>query len=103
MSEIATVDPPGPSTPRRQVLAWLARGFLSLWGLGFVWVTGSFIKPPRSRRSLTQRVIELGALDALPVGQAMMVRHGRDPIFVVREDESTLLGLSASARTCVAF
>ena len=79
---------------RRRVLGWLAKGFLSLWGLGFLWVTSSFLKPPHSRRSLTQRVISLGPAEDLEVGQSMMVRHGRDPIFVVRKDESTLVGLS---------
>jgi len=79
---------------RRRVLGWLAKGFLSLWGLGFLWLTSSFLKPPRSRRSLTQRVVSLGPAEDLEVGQAVMVRHGRDPVFVVRKDEATLVGLS---------
>jgi cytochrome b6-f complex iron-sulfur subunit len=79
---------------RRRVLGWLAKGFLSLWGLGFLWVTNAFLKPPRSRRSITQRVISLGPLESLPVGQALVVRHGRDPIFVIRRDEAALVSLS---------
>jgi cytochrome b6-f complex iron-sulfur subunit len=94
MSGTATADPPGLDTSRRRVLGWLAKGFLSLWGLGLLWVTTSFLKPPRSRRSLTQRVIDLGPVEDLPVGHARIVRHGRNPIFVVRKDESTLVGLS---------
>lgn len=84
-----------PSEPeRRRFLKWLGRGFLSLWGLGFAWVIASFLKPPQSRRSLAERVIKVGPLDSLPVGGAKLVRHGREPIFVIREDEQTLVGLA---------
>ncbi|MDH3403768.1 MAG: Rieske (2Fe-2S) protein [Acidobacteriota bacterium] len=94
MNEPSTIDPPESAPDRRRLLTWLARGFLSLWGLGFAWLVTSFLKPPRSQRSLTQRVIELGPLESMPVGRARMVRHGRDPVFVVRTDESTFVGLS---------
>jgi cytochrome b6-f complex iron-sulfur subunit len=94
MSELTTGSTEDSRQPRRQILGWLAKGFLSLWGLGFLWVTTSFLKPPKSSRSLTQRVISLGPEESLPVGQAMMVRHGRDPIFVIRKDDSTLVGIS---------
>ena len=94
MNDSTTREPQESAPDRRRLLNWLARGFLSLWGLGAVWVTSSFLKPPHSQRSLTQRVIELGPVDSHPIGHARMVRHGRDPVFVVRRDESTFVGLS---------
>lgn len=81
--------------PRRTLLGWLAAGFLSIWGFGSAWVVISFLKPPRSRSSLGERVIKVGPIDSLPVGRGRLVRHGREPIFVVRTDETTLVGLSA--------
>ena len=92
----------GPPTPtaepeegRRRFLKWLGGGFLSLWGIGLLWVVGGFLKPPRAGHSLAERVIRIGPVDSLPVGQAKFVRHGRDPIFVVRTAEDTYVGLSA--------
>lgn len=72
----------------------MSRGFLSLWGLAVFYVLGSFMKTPKERRTLGEGVIEAGTLDSLPIGEARMVRHGREPIFVIRRDEKTLVGLS---------
>ena len=82
------------SPRRRKLLKWLTGGFLSLWGLGFAWVIAAFVKPPRSPRSLAERFLKIGAVDSLQVGQAQLVRHGREPIFVIRTDEETLVGLA---------
>ena len=79
---------------RRKALHWMSNGFLSLWGLAFFYVIGSFMKTPHERRRLGERVIEAGTVDSLPVGQARMVRYGREPIYVIRTDEETLIGLS---------
>ncbi|MGB6362403.1 MAG: hypothetical protein WBG64_07010, partial [Thermoanaerobaculia bacterium] len=84
----------GISPRRRKLLKWLTGGFLSLWGLGFAWVVAAFVKPPRSPRSLAERVLKIGSVDSLSVGQAQLVRHGREPIFVIRTDEETLVGLA---------
>jgi len=81
--------------PRRALLTWLVRGFLSLWGLGFAWVIGAFVGAPRSPRTLTETVLKAGPLESLPVGQAMLVHRGRTPIWVIRTAEDTLIGLSA--------
>lgn len=79
---------------RRRLLGWLSRGFLSLWAIGLAWVVAAFLKPPRSRQSLGERVIQVGPLESIPVGKARLVRHGREPIFVVRTDEETVVGLA---------
>jgi cytochrome b6-f complex iron-sulfur subunit len=88
-------QPPGDaaSPARRRLLQWLTRGFVSLWGLGSLWVVGAFLKPPRG--SLGDRLIDVGPLSSLPVGQGRLVRHGRDPILVLRTSEDSLVGLSA--------
>jgi Rieske Fe-S protein len=75
-------------------LRWLARGFLSLWGFAAAYVIGSFMKTPVERRSLGERLIDAGDLDSLGVGDARVVRNGREPIFVVRKGENTLIALS---------
>lgn len=72
----------------------MSRGFLSLWGFAVIYVVGSFMRTPEEKRTLGERLIEAGTLDSLPVGEARMVQHRREPIFVVRKDETTLIGLS---------
>lgn len=94
MGEIESRGEGVERTTRRRLLGWLSRGFLSLWAVGFGWVTLSFLRPPRTRQSLGERVIRVGPLDSIPVGQARLIRHGRDPIFVVRTDEETVVGLA---------
>lgn len=92
--ESVSSDLPEISSSRRRWLKWLTGGFVSLWGLGFVGVIAAFLKPPRSRESLGERVIKVGPLDSLPVGRAYMVRRGREPVFVIRAGEENLVGLA---------
>lgn len=73
---------------------WLTSGFLSLWGFGFAWVIAAFLKPLHARGGLGERVIKVGPVDSLPVGQARLVRRGREPIFVVRTGEESMVGLA---------
>ena len=80
---------------RRRFLGWLSRGFLSLWAVGLAWLVAGFFKPPRSRESLGQGVIKVGSEDSLLPGQAQLVRHGREPIFVVRTAAGGLVGVAA--------
>ncbi len=85
---------PGGSN-RRDLLKWAARGFLSLWGAAVAWIVVSFVRPPRSGHSFAERVLRVGSVDELAVGQARLVHHGREPIFVVRVDEDRLVALAA--------
>jgi len=94
LTDVQEPDSPEELTTRRKALMWLSNGFLSLWGLAFFYVIGSFMTTPHERRRLGERVIEAGTLDSLPVGQARMVRFGREPIYVIRTAEETLIGLS---------
>ena len=80
---------------RRRFLNWLTKGFLSLWGVGFVWVASSFLKPPRSRSDLSERVLRIGPIDSIAVGTGRLVQHGTEPIWIVRTDSETFVGLAA--------
>jgi Rieske Fe-S protein len=82
------------SPGRRKFLQWLTGGFLSLWGVGFLWVVTSFLKPPHSKSSIAERVIKMGPLEDLPVGQARLVQRGREPIWVIRPDEENVVALA---------
>ena len=82
------------SPQRRRFLDLLTKGFLSLWGVGMLWVVTHFIKPPESRSDLSERVIRLGPIDSIAVGGAQLVQHGSDPIWVVRTDQETFIGLA---------
>lgn len=82
------------SPRRRRFLKWMSRGFLSLWGVASIWGVGAFIKPPRLRGGLADRVLEVGPVDSIPVGQAKLVRHGSQPIIVVRAGEDSYVGLA---------
>jgi cytochrome b6-f complex iron-sulfur subunit len=85
----------GAAGGRRGVLRWLTRGFLSLWGIGAAAVGISFLRAPSPERRPGEGQVRCGTLSSLPVGQARFVRHGADPILVVRLSESEVLALSA--------
>jgi len=92
--ESQTTELPEISPRRRRVVKWLTGGFLSLWGFGFAWVVAAFLKPLHAQGSLSERIIRVGPVDSLPVGQARLVRRGREPLFVIRTGEESLVGLA---------
>lgn len=94
MSEPLSAAADADLPTRRKLLRWLSRGFLSLWGVAAFYVVGSFMKTPPERRRLGERWVEAGTLDSLSIGEARMVRHGREPVFVIRSGEETVIGLS---------
>ena len=77
------------------MLRWLVRGFLSLWGLAAAGVGISFLKAPESGERPSQNRVKCGALSSLPVGSARFIRHGTEPLFVVRASETEVVALSA--------
>lgn len=83
------------AAPRRAVLRWLVRSFLSLWALGAAAVGISFLKAPESGRRTTEARVRCGPFSSLEVGSARFVRHGTDPLFVVRASETEVVALSA--------
>ncbi len=98
MSEIS---PPPPAPPadqpasRRRFLTWMSRAFLSLWGLGAVAAILAYLRPRERGERAAERLVSVGMLDALGVGQGRLVRHGTTPFFVVRLDASRVIALSA--------
>jgi Rieske Fe-S protein len=82
-------------TGRRAALQWLIRGFLSLWGLGAAGVGISFLRAPEADRRPSEGLVRCGPLSTLQVGSARFVRHGTQPLFVLRASETEVTALSA--------
>ena len=88
-------SPPREAQPRRRFLVWLSRAFLGLWGLGAAAVVAAYLKAPERRERVAERLVRVGLLDDLRLGEARLVRHGVTPFYVVRLDASRVLALSA--------
>jgi len=87
---------PEESEPqRRTFLKWLTRGFLGLWGVGFVGVIASFIRAPSMPQSAGLKIIRAGDADSLRTGQARLVKHGSSPLHVVRLPSEEIVAVSA--------
>lgn len=87
--------PSDASTSRRWFLDWLARAFLGLWGLGGAAAVAAYLKPPEHSAGIAQRLVRVGLLEDLKIGEARLVRHGVTPFYVVRLDASRIVALSA--------
>jgi cytochrome b6-f complex iron-sulfur subunit len=83
------------SAGRRAVLRWLTRGFVSLWGLGAAFMGFSFLKAPSAERRPGEGLVRCGSFSSLAVGQARFIRHGAEPLIIVRVSETAILALSA--------
>ncbi len=97
MSE-PTPSRPGPrpaDAGRRRFLALLSRVFLSLWGLGGAGVVGAYLRAPERRDRIAERLVRVGLLEDLRIGEGRLVRHGVTPFYVVRLDASRVVALSA--------
>ena len=81
--------------PRRRFLVWLSRAFLGLWGLGAAAVVGAYLKVPERRERVAERLVRVGLLDDLRIGEARLVRHGVTPFYVVRLAANQVIALSA--------
>jgi cytochrome b6-f complex iron-sulfur subunit len=99
MSEPApphTETPPGrPSATRRRFLTWLSQAFLSLWGLGTAAAVAAYLRAPDRGERIAERIVRVGLLEDLPVGEGRLVRHGAAPFYVVRVDAARIVALSA--------
>jgi cytochrome b6-f complex iron-sulfur subunit len=87
--------PKAETTSRRRFISWLSRAFLGLWGLGAAGVVGAYLKAPERGEGVAQRLVPVGPLDELGIGEARLVRHGVTPFYVVRLDASRVVALSA--------
>jgi cytochrome b6-f complex iron-sulfur subunit len=84
-----------PPTARRTILRWLIRGFLSLWGAGAAAVGISFLKAPDPEKRPSEGRVRCGPFSTLEVGAARFVRHGTDPLLVVRASSTEVQAFSA--------
>lgn len=80
---------------RRGFMTWLGRGFLLLWVPALGAMVTSFLKAPDKESRPGERRLKAGKLSTLPVGEARMVRHAEEPVFVVRLAEAQVLAVSA--------
>lgn len=91
-------QPPGagePPTSRRRFITWLSRAFLGLWGLGAAGAIGAYLRPPEHGPRFAERIVRVGLLEDLRIGEARLVRHGVSPFYVVRLDAVRVVALSA--------
>lgn len=95
-----TPDVPGPETPpappgRRQFLSNLTRAFLALWGVGGLGLIAAYLRPPENEAESFERMVRVGPLADLRVGEARLVRHGVKPFYVIRADATRVIAISA--------
>lgn len=88
--------PPSDSPPsRRRFLTWLSRAFLGLWALGGAVTVGAYLRAPEKGMRVAERLVRVGLLEDLRIGEALLVRHGITPFYVVRLDASRVVAVSA--------
>ena len=94
--QLPIAPPPSDSAPsRRRFLGWLSSAFLALWGLGGAAVVGAYLKAPERGMKVAERLVRVGLLEDLRIGEARLVRHGVTPFYVVRLDATRVISLSA--------
>lgn len=88
-------DAPADPRGRRHFLTFLSRAFLGLWGLGALGAIAGYLKPPSRGSEVAERLVRVGPLAALRIGEGRLVQHGAAPFWIVRLDETRLVALSA--------
>jgi cytochrome b6-f complex iron-sulfur subunit len=90
------LDPPAAARiTRRGFLTWLNRAFLGLWALGGAGVVAAYLRPPERPEAGSERLVRVGMLDELAIGEARLMRHGITPFYVIRLDGQRVVALSA--------
>ena len=93
-------SPAGPAAPgengeRRNFLKWLSGGFLSLWALGGAAALAAYLKAPERSEASAARMVSIGRLEDLRVGEARLIQHGITPFYVLRLDAVRVVAMSA--------
>jgi Rieske Fe-S protein len=81
---------------RRSFLRRIFQTVMGLWGVAFIGVVISYIKPPRESRGAEEMVKRVGPLSELPIGTAKFVTDERQPFWVIRNSSDELIALSAT-------
>lgn len=87
--------PAGENGERRQFLKWLSGGFLSLWALGGAGALAAYLKAPERSEASAARMVSIGRLEDLRVGEARLIQHGITPFYVLRLDAARVVAMSA--------
>lgn len=87
--------PAGDAADRRHFLKWLSGGFLSLWALGGAGALAAYLKSPERNEASAERMVSVGKLEDLRVGEARLIQHGIKPFYVLRTDATRVIALSA--------
>ena len=85
----------GERSGRRRFLTWLSQAFLGLWGLGAAAAVASYLRPPAHGGGAAERLVRVGLLEDLVIGEGRLVPHGTQPFYVVRVDATRVIALSA--------
>lgn len=94
-------DPTSPSAEpantgsRRDFIGWTGRALLGLWGLGIAGALGAYLNPGGGHEKIAERIVRVGPLEDLKIGDARLVRHGQTPFWVARLDATRVVALSA--------
>ena len=86
---------PPADAERRKLLVWLGRAFLALWVPAGGAMVATFLKAPSTETRPGERMINCGTLSSLAVGDARLVRHSEEPLFVMRISQTQVVALSA--------
>ena len=81
---------------RRSFLRRLFQTVMGLWGVAFIGVVVSYIKPPRDAKGIEEPVKRVGSLSDLQVGDAKFVADDRKPFWVIRNSSDGFIALSAT-------
>jgi cytochrome b6-f complex iron-sulfur subunit len=94
----ATAGDPRPAEApagRRKFLGLLTKAFLALWGVGGLGLVATYLRPPENEEESFERMVRVGMLAELRVGEARLVRHGVRPFYVIRLDTARVIAVSA--------
>lgn len=81
---------------RRSFLRRLFQTVMGLWGVAFIGVVISYIRPPRESKGIEEMVKRVGPLSDIPIGTAKFVADERQPFWVIRNASDELIALSAT-------
>jgi cytochrome b6-f complex iron-sulfur subunit len=95
MADPSSRSDEAPSPPRRQFLEFLSRVFLGIWALAGAGALAAYLKAPERSEASAERMVSVGMLADLPLGEARLVRHGVKPFFVIRTGPTHVIAVSA--------
>ena len=84
----------GPGTGRG-VIDLLSRVFLGLWVIAIVGGLAFYLRPPVSHETTFERVVRAARLNELRIGEAVLVKQGVTPFYVIRINAQEVIAPSA--------